>query len=136
MRRALPAVLLPLALVACDESPRVSVDRLAIVYIGPSPGAVGIGVDTDVRVTFSEVLRAESVNAGTICVVASGGGADCSANAVPAQVTYDAADLAVTLSPILLLATDHEYAIVVSEGIEGESGSLPVPVRTLFRTTQ
>jgi hypothetical protein len=92
-------------------------------------------VNTDVRVTFSEVLRAESVNPGTICVVLSGGDADCTA-AVPAQIEYDASSLGVTLSPILLLATDHEYAVVVTEGIEGESGSLPVPVRSYFRTEE
>lgn len=134
MRRVLLA-LLALAAGGCSDG-SVSVDHLAVIHVGPSPGASGIGVDADVRVTFSKVLRAESVNQGSICVRPSSSGDEtaCAGDAVPALVSYDPLDLAITVSPLLLLTTGTEYAVVVTSEIRGESGSLPAPIRTLFTT--
>ena len=135
MRGHVPCVLLVLACAACERSDTIPVDRLAVVFVGPSPGAVGIGVDTDVRVTFSEVLRAETVNPGSICLAPSSDPADdCSGGVVPSQLGYDAASRSVTLVPLVVLDADREYAVRITGGVEGESGSLHSPIRTLFRT--
>jgi hypothetical protein len=124
-----------LAATGCPGPEETRVDHLAVISVGPSPGATGIGVDTDVRVTFSEVLRAESVNQGSICItLATATEASQCTEAVPSQVTYDAADLAITVLPQLTLTTSTEYAILITEDIRGESGTLPSPVRTTFTT--
>ena len=135
MRRFLLTVSACMAIAACEPS-TIEVERLAIVYIGPSSGATGIGVDTDVRVTFSELLRAETVNAGSLCVARSevATSDDCSGDVVPAQVSYDAELRTVVATPLLLLGTSQEYTIRITTQIEGESGILHSPVRSVFTT--
>lgn len=136
MRSGLLAAALAAFVGGCSNGGDVAVDHLAVIAIGPSPGATGIGIDADVLVTFSEVLRAESVNQGSICLKPAGDDdSTCSgADVVPAQTTYDAVDLAITVSPSLVLTTGTEYAIVITRDIRAESGSLPSSVRTLFTT--
>lgn len=129
----LTAVLLA-GVTACEEK-TVPIEALAVVYIGPSPGAVGVGTDTDLRVTFSEVLRAESVTQASICVVpASTTTDDCTGDVVPAQVSYDPGTLAIHVQPLLVLTTSHDYTLRITSGIRGESGSLHSPIDSPFRT--
>lgn len=134
MRRAFAFALCAAAAAGCGEK-TVPVEALSVVYIGPSPGAVGVGTDTDLRVTFSEVLRAESVTQASICVLSADAATEnCAGDVVPAQVTYDAATLAITVQPLLLLTTSHDYTLRITSGIRGESGSLHTPIDSPFRT--
>ena len=136
MRRYAPFPFLLFAFAGgCDGGSTYEVERLAVIHIGPSPGAAGIGTDSDVRVTFSEVLRVETVNPGSICLVLSSEASDdCAGVVVPAQVSYDAAEKVVRLEPVDPLVADQEYALRITTAIRGKSGSLHSPIRTLFRT--
>lgn len=133
------------AVAGCEQSGEVKVDQLAVVNINPSPGAVGIGRDTDVTVTFSSVLDALTVSPSSMCL----NGSDLAAvdlenpcgtgTPVAATVTYDALTLTATLLPGDVLATDTSggasYSLFLTPQISGqESGALPALVRSTFTT--
>ncbi len=124
----------------CDDGGAVFVDHLAIVNINPSHGAVGIGYDTDVTVTFSEVLQAQTVTATSICMTSDDAPpADplnpCAGTTVLATVSYDAATLSARLAPGSPLLPDRRYTVHLTTGLSGDaSGSLPAVVSASFRT--
>jgi hypothetical protein len=126
----LASALLP----ACaQQSTSVFVAHLAIVNINPSHGAVGIGYDTDVNVTFSENVHAETVTAQTMCVTTADGASPC-ALAIPAVVSYDPALLTAKLEPNQPLLPDTQYTLHLTTGIAGDDGELPVEIAARFRT--
>ena len=130
-------VFVSLAVAGCQgPSASVFVDHLAIVNINPSHGAVGIGYDSDVNVTFSQTVRAETINAQTICITQgdpASASAPC-ASPVLATVTYDPTTLTARLVPVQSLLPDQKYELHLLTGIASDAGSLPVEVQASFRT--
>ena len=129
--------LLLLAVGCQSDSNAVYVDHLAILNINPSHGAVKIGYDTDVTVTFSQVLQPQTINNQTFCL-ASGSAADpvpCGGtDVVSSTVTYDAQTLTATLVPSAALLPDTRYNIRVTGGVSSDLGALPVTIEASFRT--
>lgn len=131
--------LVMLAALGCADSQVLLAEHLAIININPSHGAVGIGYDTDVTVTFSEVLHAGTVNSSAICLTTSADppadpAAPCAGTTVAAQVTYDASTLSARLEPSDPLLPDETYTIHVTTAVEADNGTLPVPVGARFTT--
>lgn len=129
------------AIAGCEESNAVYVEHLAIVNINPSHGAVGIGYDADVTVTFSEVLDISTVTSASVCLTAESAPPADPANPcgtgtpVQAGVTYDVAALSVALAPSDDLLPDERYTLHLMPLLRGEeSGALPAIVRASFRT--
>lgn len=128
-----------LAAVGCADSQAIYVEHLAIININPSHGAVGIGYDTDINVMFSEVLAVESVNSSTICLTDDANpppdpDAPCAGTVVPAQVSYDPANLSTRVDPSEALLPDMTYTLHITTGLQGENGTLPAIVRASFAT--
>ena len=138
-----PVLLLSLACAAlaaaaagCQGSgDAVLVNHVSIVNINPSHGAVGIGYSTDVNVTFSETMKAETFNSSTMCLTSGtfSGATPCPSN-VGATVTYDPAALTAHLSPSTPLLPDTTYTLHLTQGIAGVDGALPVEVQASFTT--
>lgn len=122
----------------CDDGGAVFVEHLAIVNINPSHGAVGIGYDTDVTVTFSEVLEAQSVTGTSICLrdTAPADTANpCSSGVVLANVSYTAETLSARIVPGTPLLPDVRYTVWLTPTLTGDaSGALPAIVSASFRT--
>lgn len=132
---------LALALAGCEESNAVLVEHLAIVNINPSHGAVGIGYDTDVTVTFSDVLDVSTISTASMCLTSDTAPPPDAANPcgsgapVTASVTYDAATLSARLTPATPLLPDERYTLHLTPAISGvKAGSLPAIVSASFRT--
>lgn len=140
MRRIfLPLVpMLFLLAAGCDGSKTVEVHQLGVVNVNPSNGATGIGLDVDVTVTFSETVRAETVNAASLClrtVEPAEGEPACGAGAVPAVSSYDPPTFTARLEPADPLDANTLYLIYLERSLSGaESGDLPAVVRSTFRT--
>lgn len=133
--------LLPFAvtlLAGCEGAKTVEVTQLAIVNMNPSNGATTIGTDVDVTVTFSETVRAETVNGSSFCLRTSAvpaGEAPCASGTIPAVVSYDPFTLTARLVPADPLDADTLYSIWVTVSLAGtESGELPANVKSGFRT--
>jgi len=135
---ATAALALATAASGCDDGGAVFVEHLAIVNINPSHGAVGIGYATDVTVTFSEVLEAQTVSPTSICLRMddpADPSAPCASGTVLANVSYDAATLSARVVPGADLLPDTRYTIYLTTAITGDaSGSLPAIVTASFRT--
>lgn len=137
-----PVILLALASLAaaatagCQGSgDAVLVNHVSIVNINPSHGAVGIGYSSDVNVTFSETMKAETLNGSTMCLTSGtfAGATPCS-SPIPAAVSYDPAALTAHLVPSSSLLPDTTYTLHLTPGIEGVDGALPVEVQASFTT--
>lgn len=138
MRRLTTCLALLALSAACDGSKMVEVRQLAVINVNPSNGSTGIGTDVDVTVTFSETVRAETVNGASLClrtVAPVEGEAVCGADAVPAISSYDPPAFTARLVPADPLLPDTLYTIHLERSLSGaESGPLPAAVQSTFRT--
>lgn len=139
----LPVLLFAAAgtLAGCEDSNAVYVEHLAIVNINPSHGAVGIGYDADVTVTFSDVLDISTVGSNSMCLTAEATPPTDPENPcgtgspIAATVTYDVGTLSARLVPTDDLLPDERYTLHLTPLLQGEeSGALPATVRASFRT--
>jgi hypothetical protein len=92
---------------AADASPPTVTVR------SPAADATGVSTDTTVAVTFSEALAASSVTTGSVELRTAGGAV------VAAALSYDTANLRVTLTPSASLAGGTTYTAVVRGGTSG-----------------
>jgi hypothetical protein len=79
----------------------------------PAAGATGVQPNANLTVTFDEPLDALTVNAGSIVLQ------DDAANAVVAEVSYDAATRTATLDPSAPLTYGKTYTATVKSGNAG-----------------
>ena len=128
-------------LTGCEDRDAVFVEQLAIVNINPSHGAVGIGYDTDITVTFSDVLDVSTVTSANMCLTADSAPppdatSPCSTGTpVPATVTYDAQTASARLVPTDDLLPDERYTLHLTPALASpETGALAAPVSASFRT--
>ena len=140
-KTTVPVLLLSLAALAaaaagCQGSgDAVLVNHVGIVNINPSHGAVGIGYGTDVNVTFSETMKAETISGNTMCLTSGtfAGATPCT-SPIGATVSYDPAALTAHLVPTSPLLPDTTYTLHLTPGIAGADGALPVEVQASFTT--
>lgn len=136
LRFALLTATLP-AVAACEGVKTSEVRQLAIINVNPSHGAIQIGTDVDISVTFSETIRAETVSGASFCLrsTAPAAGEGFCDDAIPAVASYDAASLTARLVPADLLEPSTLYTIHLARSLSSaQSGDLPAEVSTNFRT--
>ena len=126
---------------ACEDSNAVFVEHLAIVNINPSHGAVGIGYDTDVVVTFSDVLDPQTVVPSTVCLTSEAAPPPDAANPcgtgspIAATVTSDALTNSARVDPAQPLDPGVRYTLHLMPTVSGaEAGPLPAIVTASFTT--
>ncbi|MEE2750392.1 MAG: Ig-like domain-containing protein [Myxococcota bacterium] len=116
-------------LLACS-SPRVVQPVLAIVNISPSGGSTGVALDAVVSATFTQPLRANSINEGSVYLL------DEAEEKVAADLTYVPDSQAVLLDPTEPLSLASNYVLVLGEAVASSEGNnLLAEIRSTFRTT-
>ena len=84
-----------------------------IVSRTPASGSAGINVGTPVTATFSEFMRASTINGSNIVLK------DPSNNVIPATVSYDATTNVATLTPQVAMQYGVTYTVTVKGGSGG-----------------
>ncbi|MCB9745243.1 MAG: Ig-like domain-containing protein [Alphaproteobacteria bacterium] len=127
-RTLLPLAALPLLLAGCGE-PVVMAEYFTVINVSPSHGAVNIGTDADLRVTFSHPIDASSVGDDAIVLTSVAG--DVVTGSL--EVLDDAYTL--TFKPDAPLDDASRYVLTLASGLGGESvGVLPTDIVTEFTT--
>lgn len=103
-----------LFLVACSGGGTPDTTAPAVVAYTPAASAASVGVGTAIEVTFSEPVRADSVNADTFRVEAGG---------VVLSGTYTTRDRQVRFTPLGGLATGNTYTVTLTTGIRDLAGN-------------
>lgn len=118
---------LPLALAACGD-PVVLKEYFTVLNVSPSHGAVNIGVNADMRVTFSHPVDPGSLDGAVLLT-------DATEEAVSASVTLSEDNYTVLVLPDAELSQATSYALTLSAALSSDSvGALPTDIRTLFTT--
>ena len=105
--------------------------RPRVVSTRPTDGATGVPARANVFATFSEAMRASSINANTFKLFLREGGTQ---TLVPAQVSYDAAVKRASLNPNADLEPGGSYVATVTTGARDLAGN-PLVERKNFRFT-
>ena len=84
----------------------------------PAENATGVAPSANVTASFSEAMRAGTVDASTVKLFKAG-----STTAVPATVAYDAKGEKATLNPKANLQPGAKYKAMVSPGARDEAGN-------------
>ena len=107
--------------VASDTTPPT------VALVAPLSGATSVAPNANVTVTFSELMTATTITAGTFEL------RDPSGNQVAATVSYDAATLTATLDPVSpLAASSGFYTALVRSGPTGVKDLAGNPLATDF----
>src|SRR5262249_23211222 len=72
-----------------------------VVSTTPAPGAINVSTDVAPAAAFSESLDPMSMNDSTVLLT------DTANNPVPISISYDASDVAITLTPLQRLQTEQ-----------------------------
>ena len=103
-----------LFLVACTGGGTPDTIAPAVVSHTPAASAASVGVGTPIEVTFTEPVRADSVNADTFRVETGG---------VVLSGTYTTSDRQVRFTPLGGLATGKTYTVTLTTGIRDLIGN-------------
>lgn len=96
----------------------------------PAPYAKGVAIDSAIEFYFTQEMRADTINSGTISLTKDG-------QAVAAAVSYDAAEKKVTLLPQANLGSGATYTVAVSTAVADKDGNvLPGAYSWSFSTKQ
>ena len=96
---------------ADTQAPRVS-------STFPAAGATGIGPGVSVKATFSEAMRATSINTNTVKLFTAG-----TTSPITAVVGYDTGTKTATLNPNANLRLGTKYKAVVTTGTRDLAGN-------------
>ncbi len=107
-----PAVDVIMVNVTAANNPPADTTPPTVTVLSPANGASNVAIQATATVTFSEAMTASTVNAGTVLLMDG-------ASAVPAGVSYNAANNSATLTPSSALANSKTYTIVVKGGSAG-----------------
>ena len=109
-------------------------DSPSITERAPASGQSGVGLNTNVSVTFSEAMDASTINSSTITL------RDSSYNFVAATVSYNASSFTAVLTPSAPLAPLTTYTVTVKGGAGGVADISGNPLTSdevwSFTTTQ
>jgi 3-phytase len=81
--------------------------------ISPASGASGVGLSTAPTATFSEAMRAETVNTSTVVLAGATG------NVVATEASFDPVTRTVTLRPAAALTGSTSYSVTIRGGPDG-----------------
>jgi len=95
--------------------------------IAPPGGALNVGANALVRVTFDDAVNPLTVDGATIRLVAG------TRTFTPSSISFDPANRHVTITPLEPLP-DNETISVTVDGVEDLAGHSVTPVTTTFRT--
>jgi len=84
----------------------------------PAAGATGIGPGVNVKATFSEAMKATSINTNTVKLFRAG-----TTTPIEAVVSYDTGTKTATLNPNANLRLETEYKAVVTTGTRDLAGN-------------
>ncbi len=122
-------LLITTTVLACS-SPRVVQPVLAIINISPSGGSTGVALDAVVSATFTQPLRANSINEGSVYLL------DEAEEKITADLTYVPDSQAVILDPTEPLSLASNYVLVLGQNVASSDGNnLLAEIRSTFRTT-
>ncbi|MBI3178897.1 MAG: Ig-like domain-containing protein [Deltaproteobacteria bacterium] len=98
------------------------------MYWSPGNGALCVGVNEVITVTFSDDVLPDTLDATSFRLLDSNG-------AVVATLSYDSLHFAATLTPAATLDYDRLYTAEVTSEVTGAvRGPLPVAARVSFKT--
>lgn len=118
---------LPVGLAGCGD-PVVMAEYFTVINVSPTHGAVNVGVDADLRVTFSHPIDHGTID-GAVSLT------DASGNEVEAGVDIADDDYTVFVEPVELLDDAATYTLTLKAGLGGQDvGALPVDISTTFTT--
>ncbi|MDI6872149.1 MAG: Ig-like domain-containing protein [Bacillota bacterium] len=89
-----------------------------VTAVIPANNATAVAVSSNVQITFSEDMRAETITTDTILLLNSTTGA-----AVAGTVAYDASTRKATFTPSANLAAATTYLVVVTTGVKDLAGN-------------
>ncbi len=89
-----------------------------VTAVVPANNATLVGLNTTVKVTFSEAMDVTTITGANITLRTTTGGVS-----VSATVTYDAATFVATLTPNAPLAGNTNYTVTVTTGVKDASGN-------------
>ena len=110
-----------------NTGPTSHVDAPSVVSVSPPMGAIGVGVNAEVHVEFSEPVNPISVTTSTISILDGGG------TILSHSIVFSELDRAVTIVPHRALAAGQTIQVVVN-GVEDIAGNLIVPHTSSFMT--
>jgi PKD repeat protein len=103
-----------------------------VTSVSPEDGAAGVGLETNVTVTFAEGMDPATITTQTLRLQSAAG------SVVQARITYDSTSSTATLNPDADLAADTAYTATVSggpAGVKDSAGNALAADRTwTFRT--
>jgi hypothetical protein len=100
-----------------------------IKSVNPAEDATGIARGANLTATFSEAMRAYSINANTIKLYKEG-----TTTALPARVSYDATTKKAILTPDAYLRLGTKYKAVVTTGARDLAGN-PLSAKKVWYVT-
>jgi 6-phosphogluconolactonase (cycloisomerase 2 family) len=103
------------------------VDAPSVVSVSPPMGAIGVGVNAEIHVEFTEAVNPISVTTSTISILDGGG------TILSHSIVFSELDRAVTIVPHRSLAAGQTIQVVVN-GVEDAAGNLVVPHTSSFGT--
>jgi CSLREA domain-containing protein len=116
-----------------SSAPRtITVDKVkptVLPAVVPANGAVNVAPTTNVIATFSEKMKATTINRSTVRLVRNG-----TATPVPAVVTYNAATKKATLNPNANLVRGARYTVTITRGAQDLAGN-PLAVAKVWSFT-
>jgi subtilisin-like proprotein convertase family protein len=98
--------------------PRPDTTAPTVTSVRPANNATGVGLAANVSATFSEAMRATSINTNTVKLFKAG-----TTTAIGAVVSYDATAKKATLNPNNNLRRGTKYKAVVTTGTKDVAGN-------------
>jgi hypothetical protein len=96
----------------------VDTKKPAVTSVSPANNATGVGPAANVSATFSEAMRATSINTNTVKLFRAG-----TTTPIAATVTYGAATKRAILNPNNNLRPGTKYKVVVTTGARDLAGN-------------
>ncbi len=119
---------------SCTRSgttPSPDTTKPTISSVTPADGATGVSRGTNVTATFSEAMKPDTLNTGTVTLVKDG-----TTEQITATVTVSSDGKTVTLDPSASLAYDTKYKATVTTGAKDTAGNLLANDKVWIFTTE
>ncbi len=100
----------------CSSNPSSQTGLPSVVSLAPANSAAGVCTNTVVVATFSEAMKASTIDTTTFTLTGPG------AASVAGQVAYDASDNVATFTPASALAVNASYTATVTTGAQDVKG--------------
>ncbi|WP_089611703.1 Ig-like domain-containing protein [Dehalobacterium formicoaceticum] len=106
-------------------------ETLAAGSFVPSSGAQNVAVGQSIRATFSQAMRANTIDSSSVYLRETRSG-----QSVPADVSYNSTNRTVTLNPKNNLKFDTQYTVYITDKAKGSNGISVKAVNWSFTTVR